>query len=181
MRALLIRPTSILGRIGRQNLQHPTNVLGLASELNTQGHAAAVLDLEVEADPDAALETALERRPGLVGVSVVTPHVPGAARAFARARSLLPDAFLIAGGPHATALPEDLLDEIPELDAVCVGEGDESLVELCAALDAGGDVTSITGLVVLLVVFTGGDERTHLRSKAVGAGNYVVPGQVAFR
>ena len=161
MRALLIRPPSILGRIGRQNLQHPTNILGLASELKAHGHDAALLDLEVAPggmhDLDAALVALRDGGDGrgahdgrvLVGVSVVTPHVPGAAEVLARARAALPDAFLIAGGPHATALPDDLLDEIPQLDAVCIGEGDESLPELCAALDAGrDDLTGIAGLVL---------------------------------
>lgn len=148
MRALLIRPPSILGRIGRQNLQHPTNILGLASELNARGHAATLLDLEVAPGGLADLDRALAALAGetgetgghdpvLVGVSVVTPHVPGAGLVLARVRAALPEAFLIAGGPHATALPEDLLDEIRELDAVCVGEGDESLPELCDALAAG--------------------------------------------
>ena len=167
MRALLIRPPSILGRIGRQNLQHPTNILGLASELNARGHAAALLDLEVAPggfdDLDRALADLAAGRlpenggatsgggdgPVLVGVSVVTPHVPGAGQVLARVRAALPEAFLIAGGPHATALPDDLLDEIPQLDAVCVGEGDESLPELCDALAAGAsDLTGIAGLVL---------------------------------
>ena len=33
--------------MSRQNLQHPTNLVGLASELNARGHTARVLDLEV--------------------------------------------------------------------------------------------------------------------------------------
>ncbi|HTE07000.1 MAG TPA: radical SAM protein [Planctomycetota bacterium] len=141
MRVLLVRSPSVLGRMARQNLQHPTNLLGLASELNARGHRATILDLEVVpggADRLAAVLAA--ERPGLVGFSVVTPHVPGAAALAAVVRRALPDTFLIAGGPHATALPADLLDEIPELDAVCVGEGDESFPALCAALEsaAGG-------------------------------------------
>ncbi len=138
MRALLVRPPSILGRIGRQNLQHPTNIVGLASELIARGHAARVLDLEVAPGGLDELDRVLrEWDPDLVGVSVVTPHVPGAAALLARVRGQRPRAVLVAGGPHATALPEDLLDEIPPLDAICVGEGDESLPELCSLIEAG--------------------------------------------
>lgn len=145
MRALLIRPPSVLGRMSRQNLQHPTNIVGLASELNLRGHQARVLDLEVV--PPAELESRLEAfRPDLVGVSVVTPHVPGAAELLARVAAWDPAVFTIAGGPHATALPEDLLDEIPALDAICVGEGDDSLVEVCHALERGAPLSAIPGL-----------------------------------
>jgi anaerobic magnesium-protoporphyrin IX monomethyl ester cyclase len=156
MRALIVRPPSVLGRMSRQNLQHPTNIVGLASELNARGHRATVLDLEVSEHDDSSLDELLERlRPGLVGVSVVTPHVPGAAEFLARVRRVLPGAFTIAGGPHATALPEDLLDEIPQLDAVCVGEGDDSLVQVCDALDRAEPLGDIAGLTLRQGGFTG--------------------------
>lgn len=142
--------------MSRQNLQHPTNIVGLASELNARGHQATVLDLEVCGHDEASLDALLtELRPGLVGTSVVTPHVPGAADFLARARRVLPEVFTIAGGPHATALPADLLDEIDALDAVCVGEGDDSLVEVCDALDRGESLHGIAGLHLRHGGFTG--------------------------
>jgi len=156
LNVLLIRPPSILGRMSRQNLQHPTNLVGLASELNARGHRALVLDLELAAEPAVVLERLLdEHQPGLVGVSVVTPHVPGAKTLLAAVRASRPSIFTIAGGPHATALPEDLLDEIPDLDAICVGEGDESLVQVCDALDAGEGLAGIRGLHLRSGGFTG--------------------------
>ena len=139
MRVLLVRPPSVLGRMSRQNLQHPTNILGLACELRARGHDATLLDLEVvPGGVTAFLRVLDERRPDVVGVSVVTPHVPGALELLTAARRVRPELFLIAGGPHATALPADLLAEIPALDAVCVGEGDESLPEACDALERAG-------------------------------------------
>jgi anaerobic magnesium-protoporphyrin IX monomethyl ester cyclase len=156
---LLVRPPSILGRMSRQNLQHPTNLIGLASELNRCGHHASVLDLEVASGGLDSLHEALaSQQPAVVGVSVVTPHVPGAGVLLSKVRAQLPDVFTIAGGPHATALPEDLLDEIPELDAICIGEGDVSIVELCDALETArgrSDLTSISGLHLRQGGFTG--------------------------
>ena len=135
MRVLLVRPPSVLGRMARQNLQHPTNLLGLAAELRSRGHAAALLDLEVDPRGVPAFQRSLlEWRPDVVGLSVVTPHVPAARDLALLARLTRPELFLIAGGPHATALPADLLGEVPALDAVCVGEGDRTVPELCDAL-----------------------------------------------
>jgi radical SAM superfamily enzyme YgiQ (UPF0313 family) len=160
MRVLLVRPPSVLGRMARQNLQHPTNLLGLAAELLARGHEATLLDMEVVPGGLAAFERAvLEGEPDVVGLSVVTPHVPGAADLAKLARLTRPGVFLIAGGPHATALPEDLLAEIPALDAICVGEGDLTLPEVCDALGALPErdrtsfrredaLTSIPGLVL---------------------------------
>src|SRR4029077_1804536 len=79
MRVLLVRPPSVLGRMARQNLQHPTNLLGLAAELKARGHEARLIDLEVDERGVPGLERLLlEWRPGVLGFSVVTPHVPGA-------------------------------------------------------------------------------------------------------
>ncbi|MHC5210518.1 MAG: B12-binding domain-containing radical SAM protein [Planctomycetota bacterium] len=137
MRVLLVRPPSVLGRMARQNLQHPTNLLGLAAQVQARGHEATLLDMEVAPGGLADFERALvEGEPDLVGLSVVTPHVPGASDLARIARQTRPGVFLIAGGPHATALPEDLLDEVPELDATCVGEGDLTLPEVCDELGA---------------------------------------------
>jgi radical SAM superfamily enzyme YgiQ (UPF0313 family) len=147
----------MLGRMARQNLQHPTNLLGLAAELSAAGHDPLLLDLELATDPPEALAVALDsHRPDVVGLSVVTPHVPGASGIARQCRLTRPDVFLIAGGPHATALPDDLLSEIPSLDAVCVGEGDRSFPELCDALarvdladsEREAALTSISGLVL---------------------------------
>jgi anaerobic magnesium-protoporphyrin IX monomethyl ester cyclase len=153
---LLVRPPSILGRMSRQNLQHPTNLVGLASELNARGHRARVLDLEVSPGGLAGLRAVLdEQQPALVGVSVVTPHVPGAMALLGVVKAWKSDTFTMAGGPHATALPVDLLDEIEALDAVCVGEGDESLAEVCDALQSGGRLADIPGLQLRDAGFTG--------------------------
>jgi len=136
MRVLLVRPPSMLGRMARQNLQHPTNLLGLAAELKARGHEARLIDLEVDERGVPGLERLLlEWRPGVLGFSVVTPHVPGARDLALCARLTVPDLFIVAGGPHATALPGDLLSEVPALDAVCVGEGDLTLPEVCDALE----------------------------------------------
>jgi anaerobic magnesium-protoporphyrin IX monomethyl ester cyclase len=137
MRVLLVRPPSVLGRMARQNLQHPTNLLGLAAEVRARGHEAALLDMEVVPGGLSAFERAVAGwEPDIVGLSVVTPHVPGAADLAKLARLARPAVFLVAGGPHATALPGDLLSEIPALDAVCVGEGDLTLPDVCDALGA---------------------------------------------
>jgi len=41
-----------------------------------------------------------------------------------------PDKTLILGGPHPTAMYKEILDDVPEVDYVSIGEGEESLLRL---------------------------------------------------
>ena len=56
-------------------------------------------------------------------------------------------AFTICGGPHPTCFPQ-CMENVPRLDAVCVGEGEYPMLELVQALDQGRDPSSIRGLWV---------------------------------
>ncbi len=55
--------------------------------------------------------------------------------------------FTICGGPHPTCYPA-CIEEIPRLDAICIGEGEYPLFELVSALNDGKDYTRILNLWV---------------------------------
>ncbi len=50
------------------------------------------------------------------------------------------------GGPHTTFFPEFIEEE--GVDVICRGEGEDAVLELLDALDAGGDITGIGNLYV---------------------------------
>ncbi len=52
---------------------------------------------------------------------------------------------IIAGGGHPTLAPEHILKN-PDIDMVCVGEGEESLVELAGLMELGRDYTQTLNL-----------------------------------
>lgn len=53
--------------------------------------------------------------------------------------------FTICGGPHPTCYPQ-CIEEIPRLDAICIGEGEYALLELSKTLQEGKDYTHIKSL-----------------------------------
>ena len=121
------------------------------------GYAAALADDEHEAwhDLRAVLR---ELRPRVVGVSFTTPTCRAAERCAQIARDELPDAVVVAGGPHVTLFPERVA-ALPAVDVAVVGEGDLTLPELLAALvgpapgrPAAPALSTIAGLA-----FRGGD------------------------
>jgi anaerobic magnesium-protoporphyrin IX monomethyl ester cyclase len=56
-------------------------------------------------------------------------------------------ALTVIGGPHASALPEQTLEECPDLDIAVVGEGEYALPEILTARRTGGEFEKIPGIV----------------------------------
>lgn len=111
----------------------------LAAYLRRHGHEASLVRVSLDADLPAVVERIRASSPGLLGVSLTT-------RQWQRAREVVPvlrrqlDIPVIAGGLHPTFSPEDVLRQ-PGFDYVCLGEGEEALVELVSAIEQQGGMT----------------------------------------
>lgn len=116
-----------------------------------------------EAVAAAATEALAEGRRAVVGWSFYTAGFADAAEELARVRAAAPDARVlhVAGGPHASAAPEETLRA--GFDLAALGEGEEALPALLAAVDAGGDARAIPGLAWI----EGGVLRTSGRARPV--------------
>ena len=65
-----------------------------------------------------------------------------------RARDAFPDALIVLGGEHGTAVYEHVLGNSP-IDVVVSGEGEETIVNLVRTHEAGDDLASVTGIAFL--------------------------------
>jgi len=61
-------------------------------------------------------------------------------------RKLVPSAFIIVGGQHASLNPQDFAGSA--VDAVATGEGEETIKELAEALETGTDPAGVPGLII---------------------------------
>ncbi|MDH4183852.1 MAG: cobalamin-dependent protein, partial [Nitrospinota bacterium] len=102
-----------------------------------------------------------DEKPSIFGVTVTTENRLEAfdlARAVKRA---VPQTIVVLGGPHCNATWLDTLTHIPEVDLVVSGEGEETIVELARAIEAGGgpgELAKVRGISYRLdgkVVFSG--------------------------
>jgi len=57
-------------------------------------------------------------------------------------KAALPSVMVVMGGAHPTFFPE-VIERHPTLDAICIGEGEEALVEFLEALASGRDHTCV--------------------------------------
>ncbi|NRQ35269.1 B12-binding domain-containing radical SAM protein [Nonomuraea sp. NN258] len=147
MRILLVNmPTPPKVSFGRRS--QPLGVAYLAAYLLERGHDVEIHEGSSDSGGlDGLVERCLSERAGLIGFSTTTPSFPMVGQAAARYRAAGGQALLVAGGHHVSAvLPTTVLAEVPELDAVVSGEGEQTLAELVEAHASGADFTGIRGL-----------------------------------
>lgn len=141
-RLLLVYPPS------RTQSHHscPMALSMLAAVLENAGHRVHLLDANAanrRRTTDEIVDEAVKLAPDFIGVTLLTPLVKEAYRLALRLRGC--GAKLIAGGPHATLLPEEPLAH--GFDAVVVGEGEPTIVETVEALRGLRPMGSVKGLV----------------------------------
>lgn len=93
---------------------------------------------------DRLVDLIAQRQPALVGLGFGSPYVAWARWVLAEVRDRLGVPTLV-GGIHPTLRPADLHGHA---DYVCVGEGEQTLLELAEALRDGRDPSGIAGLHV---------------------------------
>ncbi len=94
---------------------------------------------------DRNLERELKRfLPQLVGFSALTGNHLWAQECALAVKEFLPGVKTILGGAHSTYYPEII--NHPGFDFICRGEGENSIVKLCDALENKKDFHSIKGI-----------------------------------
>jgi len=91
------------------------------------------------------VEAGLARRPepGIMLYSFATAQTEEIYREVLEAKAEKVDAIYVAGGPHPSALPEEVLEYF---DYVVVGEGEETLPQLIGAIENGEDMRNVPGI-----------------------------------
>lgn len=93
---------------------------------------------------DVVVNQVVESRPDLVALSVMTPTYKWALDIARRIKQVI-DVPIIFGGIHPTTVPEKVLGN-DCIDMICVGEGDQAMVELCDAIEAGREDLTIRNI-----------------------------------
>lgn len=148
-RLLLINPLSSVyatSRIKAGITYVPqVSLASLGAVAERAGHEARVLDLSVPGSSEAEFVALVrEYRPTVLGVTVMTPNYNSAAHLARLAKENCPHVLVVAGGAHASSLPEDTVANGP-FDVAVVGEGERALAEI---LDSPGDLAGIAGIAL---------------------------------
>ncbi|MCL4517078.1 MAG: B12-binding domain-containing radical SAM protein [Firmicutes bacterium] len=171
MKVLLIDPP-FKRFTGFTNFYFPVGLGYLAAVLRQRGHKVRIFDVDAAqkgSDIDfsdeylrlelyvkglqeaghpvwAEIARVLEQyRPDVVGITAITTKFGSVLKTAQVCKEALPDAFIVVGGPHATANPGQAI-AIPQIDYVVRGEGEKIFPELLSVLQEGKDPASVRGL-----------------------------------
>ena len=110
--------------------------LYLAAVLEQDGFDVRVFDARIDR---TAFRKLAAFGPDVLGVSAVTPGHLGGLRAAAKLKEICPGVRTVFGGPHPSALPEQVAAE-PAVDYVLVGEAESTFLDLCRRLRDGAPI-----------------------------------------
>ena len=140
IRVLLIYPPSNFQNHGRC----PSGILMLAAVLEKSGYDVHILDAnaaENKRTSEQIIRLVEETKPDIIGMTLVTPLIR---EAYKLAQGLKEQgAILLAGGPHATLVPEEPLSN--GFDAVVKGEGEPIIEDAVKALLGQIDKENVKG------------------------------------
>lgn len=134
---------------GKRSRYFPFGLAYIASVLRDVGHKVHIVDMEGD---DLTVKQAVSKIvavcPDMVGFGGMVTRYRLVKDIATELRVALPDLFMIAGNSGATTVPELYLKNCG-LNAVVLGEGENTTLELCSALNSGYDWTSVPGLAYL--------------------------------
>lgn len=119
----------------------------LSAALKQAGHRASLIHLVSPPQREWLVEEVRSHRCDLLAFSSTT-HMFRHVRKWARWLKEETGIPAVCGGVHPTIAPEEVI-AVPGIDLACRGEAEETLVELCSALEEGKDPAGIPGLVTL--------------------------------
>ncbi len=115
----------------KANIMPPLGLASIAAYLDQAGFNSSILDCYAHPDADSRfVELLREQRPALLGISVTTASIHDGVRMAGLAKAELPELKVAVGGPHVSALKEQVLEFSELIDYAVIGEGEQTLLEL---------------------------------------------------
>ncbi|MES9831116.1 MAG: DUF4080 domain-containing protein [Candidatus Thiodiazotropha sp. DIVDIV] len=111
-------------------------------------HQMQLFETMVNTNHQALIENLVDYEPQILGFSTYLWNIAASIRLIRLIKQLLPDVWILFGGPEAGARGTELLSAITELDFVIEGEGEEAFSDLMKVLlHREGAYEEISGLV----------------------------------
>ena len=128
------------------NIMPPLGLASIAAYLEQRGIGADIVDCYARPDSARAIrDYLLAEKPAFIGLSCTTSSFRDGIRIAEMARQAVPGIKTVFGGPHVSALKEQLFANFPAMDFAVIGEGEETMAELARC--GRDDPASVKGII----------------------------------
>lgn len=150
MKILILNPPhQAIGSRMPGEMLPPLGLLAIGGPLIDDGHEVSLLDADVDnLALEAIVRAAVARKPDavLIGHNGSTSAHPTVVGLLKLLRPALPDAWFVYGGVFPTYHWRECLDEMPQIDVIVRGEGEETTRRLMRAIAEHTPFETIAGL-----------------------------------
>lgn len=124
----------------------PIGLLSLAAVLKKYNHRIKVMDGSIETldEINKQLDTF---KPEIIGLTAMTILWPKIVWWVPHLKLRFPNCFIVIGGIHPTIIKERCLEECPEADALVIGDGEYTIVEVAERLGKNETLKGVKGVI----------------------------------
>lgn len=149
MRALLMNPPTVgVANITEIGEAFPRiGIASIAGFVESKGIEVRVLDPVAEKySLKDSLKWIRKYQPDVVGIGAFTQEIINAAKTAKEIKNYDKDIKIVVGGPHASALPLETLNEFESIDITVHGEGELTFYEILNALERNESLKDVDGI-----------------------------------
>lgn len=145
MKILFIKPDS---KLSARGIAPPLGIMYIISSLKSSGFSEVdFFYLTLLKNPELEIKKyILKNKPSIVGVTVNSHDRFQAMDIIKTVKKIDPKITTIVGGPHATLCADSMINSLPELDILVVGDGESTMVEIAEIIRSGGDLSVVRGI-----------------------------------
>lgn len=164
MKVCLVRPPQVMKILSTlMKSSQPLGLAYIAAAIQAAGHEVVVIDAIAESPEQLnplnedlvtiglSYDEIIARIPldtTVIGISTMFSMNWISDRALIdKMGEAFPDAVVIAGGEHITAIPEFSISKTKRLDVCVLGEGEETIVEVLNSVEENRDLKDVAGIV----------------------------------
>ena len=157
MRILFVNPPILREGIFGKSLRNlgallpPLGLAYIAATVKRDGHEVSIIDgpvLSTKQDYDfnSLKKDITDYQPDIVAVTATSPQIKNAIKVFNITKGINENIITMLGGPHISALPQDLL-KLRNLDYGVYGEGEFVVAEIIKRLENKECLEGLSGLI----------------------------------
>ncbi len=157
MRILLVNPppyhhgknSRFLEKTPAQTYTMPLGLGCIASHLEREGYEVGILDAYVKNLSYEEIQRFIaDYKPAIIGITCLSDQRASWFRLIKVIRDMDQGIRIVLGGPHPTLMPEQVLQHVRP-DAIVIGEGEDTMLELLRTWEKGGDLRQVNGIAYM--------------------------------